>query len=317
LRKDGILHTHSQLDLIQASRLCTRLKILAQLDIAERRLPQDGHFQTHAGLDIRISTCPTLHGEKLVLRLLKAADEVPALDELGMTAEQVALVQKKIQQPQGLILMTGPTGSGKTLTLYSILKYLNRGDKNISTAEDPIEIQLPGINQVPLNPKAGLSFATALRAFLRQDPDVIMLGEIRDAETANMAVQAALTGHLVLSSLHTNSAYEAIARLKALGIKVNHLAQALSLIVSQRLVRLSCPACGLGCEHCDAGFSGRSGIFECLAVNEPLREALHQGIKPQVFLKLAERFGYSSLAKAGHDRVQRQQTTLAELQRVL
>lgn len=216
-RLDGVLQQITEIPSNLAARLATRLKVMAKLDITERRLPQDGRFQIHF-VDVRISTCPVLHGEKIVLRILDTKKTALGLDELGLLDTQKEQLLQALNQPQGLILVTGPTGSGKTVTLYSALQYLNHLDRNISTVEDPVEIQLHGINQVNINTKINLHFSTTLRALLRQDPDVLMVGEIRDPETAEIAIQAAHTGHLVLATLHTNSAAEAVTRLQAMGI---------------------------------------------------------------------------------------------------
>ena len=251
---------------------------MAQLNITERRLPQDGRIQwpRQAKIDIRISTCPMLYGEKIVLRILDVNKIDLDISSLGFTAEQEIIFRQALANPQGLIFVTGPTGSGKTITLYAALQHLNSIEKNISSIEDPVEIELAGINQIHVNPKIGLEFSTALRAFLRQDPDIIMIGEIRDAETATIAIQAAQTGHLVLATLHTNSAAEAHSRLQAMGIKEDYLTSALTLVVAQRLVRKLCVHCkksqpepkAVGCEYCHQGYNGRIGVFECLSVNK-------------------------------------------------
>lgn len=244
-RRDGLLHEAASLPPHLSTQIIARLKIMAELNIAEKRLPQDGRIKTfhHNKIDIRINTCPTLFGEKIVLRLPSCNQASLNIQTLGTTEQQTAQLLHSLSKPQGLILVTGPTGSGKTMTLYSALQHLNTIEKNISTIEDPVEIQLDNINQINIRPHIGLNFATALRTLLRQDPDIIMLGEIRDHETAIIAVQAAETGHLVLSTLHTNSAIESLSRLHSLGISPYHLIHSTSLIIAQRLVRKLCVHC--------------------------------------------------------------------------
>ncbi len=272
-RIDGILYEITNPDLALASRITARLKIMSRLNIAERRLPQDGRF-TIASRDCRINICPTLFGEKIVVRILHPNSTILKINELGMLEHQQKLFADAIKRPQGMILVTGPTGSGKTVSLYAALNELNTINKNISTIEDPIEINLPGINQVNIDPRIGLTFAAALRAFLRQDPDIIMVGEIRDLETAEIAIKAAQTGHLVLSTLHTNSASETITRLLNMGIAEYNLNSSLSLIIAQRLARKLCPHCKTGCEHCHNGYLGRIGIFEVMQPQEPKTDTL-------------------------------------------
>jgi type IV pilus assembly protein PilB len=320
-RRDGILHEVAEVPSHLASRLVSRLKVMAKLDIAERRLPQDGRLQLH-GMDIRVSTCPTLFGEKIVLRLLDPQKMSLNIDHLGFDDTQKKLFLSKIKQPQGMILVTGPTGSGKTVTLYSALHHLNTAEKNISTVEDPIEIQLTGINQVPVNPKIGLDFATVLRTFLRQDPDILMVGEIRDKETATIAIQAAQTGHLVLSTLHTNSALETITRLHSMGIEPYNIVSAVSLVIAQRLVRKLCTACkqperigkeiffrANGCDHCLQGYSGRTGIYELLPITTEITEPILNG----TYLSQA----HDSLYQAGLEKVHQGITSLSEIHRVI
>ena len=340
-RQDGLLYEVAQIQPHWALRIITRLKVMADLDISERRQPQDGHFQIsapqHQTLDVRISSCPTLHGEKIVLRLLDNSQLVFALDKLGFTGLQKELFLKKISQPQGLILVTGPTGSGKTITLYSALDYLNVKEKNILTIEDPIEIQLEGLNQVPLNTKVGLDFATTLRAFLRQDPDIIMVGEIRDLETAKIAIQAAQTGHLVLSTLHTNSAVETVTRLLSMGIDPYQVAQALTLIIAQRLIRKLCPLCkqaetaplitegeqknkgyrASGCPCCRYGYKGRIAIFECLDLSEALIPLLSNNMDINLLVKAAQAEGFKTLRENGLEKIRQGETSFAELNRVI
>jgi type IV pilus assembly protein PilB len=246
LRVDGRLQELDRPAPELKERLAARLKVMAQLDIAEKRLPQDGRLtlerESGPGLDLRLSSLPTVFGEKLVLRLLAPALNLP-LQQLGLESAQLSLLQQVLERPHGLVLVSGPTGSGKSSTLYASLAYLNRGDLNLCSVEDPVEVALPGVNQVAVNDKAGLGFARALRALLRQDPDVIMVGEMRDALTADIAVKAAQTGHLVLSSVHTQSAQATLARLVNMGVAPFNLASSLSLIVAQRLLRRLCPAC--------------------------------------------------------------------------
>lgn len=302
LRCDGLLKEIAYFSHTIAMRLIARLKILAQLNISERRLPQDGRIMwNHPKMNIRVNTCPTVHGEKIVLRLLRSHANL-SLATLGLSESQLNRIEASLNQPQGLIIVTGPTGSGKTLTLYAALNYLNQIEKNIVSVEDPVEIELPGINQVSIHHKIGLNFSAVLRNFLRQDPDVIMIGEIRDAETAEIAVQASQTGHLVLTTLHTNSTFETLSRLQSLGIQ-NHVVQnAVSLIINQRLVRLLCAHCKTliecnnqqalvlpfaneniyqinECINCTQGYKGRTGVFEILSLNnpthsEPIQESL-------------------------------------------
>lgn len=341
-RQDGLLYEIAQLQPHLATRVITRLKVLAELDIAERRLPQDGRFkiktQPHTELDIRVSSCPTLHGEKIVLRLLDYSKNSLTIDSLGLDNAQTKLFVKKISQAQGLILVTGPTGSGKSHTLYSALAHLNIKEKNILTVEDPIEITLEGINQVPIHPRAGLHFSTALRSFLRQDPDIIMVGEIRDLETAQIALEAAQTGHLVLSTLHTNSALETVARLLSMGIAPYQLAQTVTLIIAQRLIRKLCTACkqgemsstraaypkqkmnhfrAYGCRHCRGGYQGRTAIFECLVPSEALIQLAIKNTAKSDLIKTARKEGFRTLWEIGMEKVQQGDTSFAELNRVL
>lgn len=283
-RIDGLLSEVRKISKEFGLRLSTRFKVMANLDIAERRLPQDGRFTwISADLvrDCRLSVCPTLFGEKLVVRILNPTNAPLNLEYLGLNAREQSIFCKYIHMPQGLVLVTGPTGSGKTLTLYTVLNILNETAKNISTVEDPIEISLYGINQVEVNNKIGLDFAKVLRAFLRQDPDVIMIGEIRDLETAQIAIRAAYTGHLVLATLHTNSAISSLIRLLNMGIPAFDLSSAVSLIIAQRLVRKLCMYCkrqdGLGCEYCNNGYSGRMAIFEMLPIVPVISEIILSG----------------------------------------
>jgi type IV pilus assembly protein PilB len=306
---------------------------MAHLDISERRLPQDGRFQISQTkiIDVRINTCPTLHGEKVVLRLLDVGHVSLDIDALGFTHMQKEIFIKKIFSPQGMVLVTGPTGSGKTVTLYSALKRLNNSEKNISTVEDPVEIQLAGINQVNINPRIGLNFSTTLKTFLRQDPDILMVGEIRDKETAEIAVQAAQTGHLVLSTVHTNSALETITRLQSMNIPAYQLVSAISLIISQRLVRKLCVNCKIpdtscevnsacreqGCQHCLQGYLGRTGIYEFLVISEILRELILADAPRLTIAEHLQREGFLSLREAGLSLVKKGITSVAEINRVI
>lgn len=277
IRVDGLLQKHSQYSVELHERLITRIKILARLDIAEKRLPQDGrlcigHSFSKPDIDCRVSILPTLYGEKAVIRILPNRIAELALDQLGLLPEQLEIFKNALNQVNGLILVTGPTGSGKTRTLYSCLQTLNQIERNICSIEDPIEIRLPGINQVAYHPRAGLDFSTIIRALLRQDPDVIMIGEIRDKASAELAIQAAQTGHLVLSTLHTRNAKAALSRLHNLGIDQHALQSCIRSISSQRLVRKNCPHCcvkGVSqesiCKTCNgSGYFGRLGVHEVL-----------------------------------------------------
>jgi type II secretory ATPase GspE/PulE/Tfp pilus assembly ATPase PilB-like protein len=284
VRIDGRLALQNQYPIDLHERLITRIKILARLDIAEKRLPQDGrltigHDFSHPNIDCRVSILPTLHGEKAVVRILPSRLEELALDQLGLLPEQLEIFQHAIHQTNGLILVTGPTGSGKTRTLYSCLSALNQVQRNICSVEDPIEIRLPGVNQVSYHPKAGLDFPTIIRALLRQDPDVIMIGEIRDTASAQLAIQAAQTGHLVLSTLHTRNAMGALSRLKSIGIDQESIESCLRCVSSQRLVRKRCNQCGqapskAACHICGgSGYFGRIGVHEVLGSKELLESA--------------------------------------------
>lgn len=318
-RCDGLLYETGTINTLLASQVINRLKIMALLDIAEQRLPQDGHFQlTHKQkIDIRISTCPTLYGEKIVLRILIKLKFDLSISTLGLLASQETALLDHLNQPQGLILVTGPTGSGKTMTLYAALSYLNKNKKNILTAEDPIEIQLPGINQVNINPKIGLSFTAIMRAFLRQDPDVIMLGEIRDPESAQLALQAAQTGHLVLTTLHTNNVIDSIIRLHTLDIPSYLIHHSLSLIIAQRLIRKICSYCGqAGCKRCHDGFNGRTAIFELLSITDHIRSFLENEKMNQLRNHLKET-QWINLIKASQEKIEAGITTHAEVERIL
>lgn len=346
LRCDGILIETQQPPSHLSRRLSARIKILSKLDIAERRLPQDGRIKLKlnqdTAIDMRVSTLPTLFGEKIVLRLLDSSSASLDIDKLGYSEQQKQLYLEALRRPQGMILMTGPTGSGKTVSLYTGLNILNKPEINISTAEDPVEINLSGINQVQVQPKIGFGFAEALRSFLRQDPDVVMVGEIRDLDTAEIAIKASQTGHLVLSTLHTNSAAETIIRLSNMGVESFNLASSLSLIIAQRLARKLCPYCKQpqehtvqlqhldiqttdnifkanpdGCNECTHGYSGRTGIYEVMRFDESLSEALIKGASVHELEKLAIANGMSTLQMSGIEKLKQGITSFSELQRVL
>lgn len=347
LRCDGILVETQQPASHLSRRLAARIKILSKLDIAERRLPQDGRIKLRldadTAIDMRVSTLPTLWGEKIVLRLLDSSAANLNIDKLGYNEQQKQLYLAALTKPQGMILMTGPTGSGKTVSLYTGLRILNTEQVNISTAEDPVEINLPGINQVQVQPKIGFDFAQALRSFLRQDPDVVMVGEIRDLETAEIAIKAAQTGHLVLSTLHTNSAAETVIRLANMGIEPFNLASSLSLIIAQRLARRLCPHCkvaitppaalqqqfGLlaedavyeahpsGCTECTNGYSGRVGIYEVMAFHPALADAVMQRASIHQIETIAQQHGMQPLLQSGIEKLRAGITSFSELQRVL
>lgn len=328
-RNDGILNEVTTIPSYLAARVITRLKIMANMNIAERRMPQDGRINYHDTnkMDIRINTCPTLYGEKIVLRILKNQNLQVNIDALGLLAEQQNILRATLDLPQGLILVTGPTGSGKTITLYAALNYLNKTEKNICSIEDPVEIELNGVNQININPKIGLEFATALRSLLRQDPDIIMLGEMRDSETANVALQAAQTGHLVLSTLHTNSAIESMMRLQFMNISTHQIIHSVSLIIAQRLVRKLCTHCKIknhdgtyqhhGCEHCYHGYSGRTGIFEFLTLNEEIASLLLNGSSANHIQAILQQTNFVSLWQAGIEKVKAGETSYEELMRVV
>ncbi len=329
-RLDGLLHKVTQLPLTLGSRITARLKIMARLDVAERRLPQDGRFTfdiTPKNLkDCRISVCPTLFGEKTVVRILDAGNQSLNIDDLGLDETQKSIFLSSIQKPQGMILVTGPTGSGKTLTLYSALNCLNSLEKNICTAEDPVEITLPGIQQVHVDSKIDLSFSKILRTFLRQDPDILMIGEIRDQETAETAIKAAQTGHLVFSTLHTNSAIEALTRLFMLGISPFNIAHSVQLIIAQRLVRKLCIHCkgekksnsiGIHCDHCINGYSGRIAVFEFLPLLPEIASMIIQANPIDDIANYVKKIGMINLYESGLNKAKSGITSLEEVQRVL
>ena len=347
MRIDGELREVVSPHMALKDRLASRIKVMSRLDIAEKRLPQDGRMklQLNEGrdLDLRVSTLPTLFGEKLVIRVLDSAQAQLDLSRLGYEPEDLQRLLVAIRAPHGLVLVTGPTGSGKTQSLYACLNLLNTPEVNIATVEDPCEIQLAGINQVNVQDKPGLSFAVALRAFLRQDPDILMVGEVRDLETANIAIQAAQTGHLVLSTLHTNDAPATLVRLRNMGTAPYNIAASVSLITAQRLVRCLCPHCkrsitipaatllkaGLpeslcaaervtafepvGCTLCHKGFSGRTGIFQVMPMNAEMQALVLQEAGIQKIERQARREGVSSLRIAGLRKVLQGITSLDEV----
>ena len=348
-RMDGVLKEIAQPPVQLAGKLSARLKVMSRLDIAERRIPQDGRIKMklskNRSIDFRVSTCPTLFGEKIVLRILDASQAMLGIDALGYEPFQRILYEKNLARPQGMILVTGPTGSGKTVSLYTGLNILNREDTNISTAEDPSEINLPGVNQVNVNPKVGLTFASAMRAFLRQDPDVIMVGEIRDLETAEIAIKAAQTGHLVLSTLHTNDAPQTLTRLVDMGVKPYAIATSVSLIIAQRLARKLCNTCkqsmdvpreallkegfeeadvvtGLkifspkGCTNCTDGYKGRCGIYQVLPVTDAIARIILAGGSAVEIGDEARREGVWDLRRSGLEKVRVGITSLEEVNSV-
>jgi len=345
-RMDGVLKEIAQPPVQLAGKLSARLKVMSRLDIAERRVPQDGRIKMRLSksraIDFRVSTCPTLFGEKIVLRILDPAQAAMGIDSLGYEPFQRDLYTKFLAKPQGMILVTGPTGSGKTVSLYTGLHILNREDTNISTAEDPSEINLPGVNQVNVNPKVGLTFASAMRAFLRQDPDVIMVGEVRDLETAEIAIKAAQTGHLVLSTLHTNDAPQTLTRLIDMGVKPYAIATSVSLIIAQRLARRLCAHCkqpleipkeallkegfqeadvaaGLriyvakGCSNCTDGYKGRVGIYQVLPVTESIARIILAGGSAVDIGVQAAKEGVWDLRRAGLEKVKAGLTSIDEV----
>ena len=320
-RIDGTLREVVQPNRALHAALISRLKIMADLDIAEKRLPQDGRISLRLGqraIDVRVSTLPGAHGERAVLRLLDKSQSRLTLAAVGMQGPTLQRFEHLIAQPHGIVLVTGPTGSGKTTTLYAALQQLDAAHFNIMTVEDPIEYELSGIGQTQVNPKIDLDFAKALRAILRQDPDIIMIGEIRDKETAQIAIQASLTGHLVLATLHTNDAVSAVTRLTDMGIEPFLLSSSLLGVLAQRLVRKLCPTCqGAGCVACgQTGFLGRTGIFELLTTDEALRGLIHDRASEAALLSAAQRQGMISMREDGERLVAQGVTSAQELLRV-
>ena len=348
LRTDGILHEVAKPPIHLASRIAARLKVMASLDISERRKPQDGRIKLRISktkaIDFRVNTLPTLWGEKIVMRILDPTSAKMGIDALGYEPEQKELYLEALRQPQGMILVTGPTGSGKTVSLYTGLNILNTVDINISTAEDPVEINLEGVNQVNVNPRQGMDFSQALRAFLRQDPDVIMVGEIRDLETAEIAIKASQTGHLVLSTLHTNSAAETLTRLHHMGVAAFNIATAINLIIAQRLARKLCPQCKkvadipretlikegfpedqigkfkiyapVGCDLCNGGYKGRVGIYEVVKKTPALeRIIMEEGNSLDISIQM-RKDGFNDLRTSGLMKAMQGITSLEEVNRV-
>ncbi len=347
-RADGILHQIASPPAQIANRIISRIKVMSKMDIAERRVPQDGRIKMtlskNRAIDFRVNTCPTLFGEKVVLRILDPTSAQIGIEKLGFEPQQEKLFLQAIHKPYGLVLVTGPTGSGKTVTLYTGLNILNSVECNISTAEDPVEITVEGINQVNMNPKAGLTFASALRAFLRQDPDIIMVGEIRDLETAEIAVKAAQTGHLVLSTLHTNDAPQTLNRLMQMGIEPFNIVSAVNLIMAQRLARRLCEHCKklsgfpdnillsagfkqeelanlkvygpVGCEHCTNGYKGRVGIYQVMTLSEKMRALILQGGNAMQLAEQALSEGINDLRASGLNKVRMGITSIEEIDRV-
>jgi type IV pilus assembly protein PilB len=347
-RIDGILQQIATPPANVANRLISRIKVMSRMDIAERRIPQDGRIKMilskNRSIDFRVNTCPTLFGEKVVMRILDPTNAQLGIEKLGFEPDQQKLFLEAIHKPYGLVLVTGPTGSGKTVSLYTGLNILNTAERNISTAEDPVEITVEGINQVNINPKAGLTFASALRAFLRQDPDVIMVGEVRDLETAEIAIKAAQTGHLVMSTLHTNDAPQTLNRLMQMGIPPFHIVSAVNLIMAQRLARRLCEHCktpavysenflaqagfnknelghlklfkAVGCDMCKAGFKGRVGIYQVLTLSEKMRDLILQGANTMEISQQADAEGVLDLRASALNKVRLGITSIEEIDRV-
>ena len=345
-RIDGMLYEREAPPKRLNSAIVTRIKIMAHLDIAERRLPQDGRIRIKSqgkDIDIRVSTLPTLFGESVVMRILDRGNIIVHLDHLGFPKKELAIYQKLIQKPYGQFLVTGPTGSGKTTTLYGSLEKINTPDKKIITIEDPVEYQLRGVNQIHIKPQIGLTFATGLRSIVRQDPDVIMIGEIRDSETADIAIQSALTGHLVFSTIHTNDAAGAITRLQEMGIESFLISSALLGVLAQRLVRVICLECkescsiepsillemdidgsnplsafrGKGCVHCNqTGYRGRTGIYELLVIDDEVRKLILSHAGTQEIRQRAIQLGMTTLRQDGWSKVLEGITTVEEIIRV-
>lgn len=322
-RKDGVLSIVRRLPVRSIAEVLSRIKIMSRMDIAERRRPQDGRIHFSDGsreVDIRVSALPTDYGQKIVLRLLDKGLVIHDLGALGMFSDHILLAEKEIRKPYGMFLITGPTGSGKTTTLYTLLQMIRSPEINISTIEEPIEYKISGIVQTAVNPKIDLTFASALRTLLRQDPDVIMVGEIRDSETAELAIRAALTGHLVFSTLHTNDASSAIVRLIDMGVEPFLVASALNFVMAQRLVRRVCSFCKgdsvarAKCLYCGAsGFRGRLGIYEMMPMSEQIRERVHSGAALADIREMAKKEGMISLAQDGNRKVELGWTTKAEV----
>lgn len=347
-RQDGILKEVASPPMNIANKLTSRIKVMSRMNISERRIPQDGRIKMalskNRAIDFRVNTCPTLYGEKIVLRILDPTSAQVGIEQLGFDPAQKANFLKAITKPYGMILVTGPTGSGKTVSLYTALNILNNPDINISTAEDPVEITVPGINQVNVNPKTGLTFAEALRAFLRQDPDIIMVGEIRDLETAEISVKAAQTGHLVLSTLHTNDAPQTLNRLNQMGIPPYNIASAVLLIMAQRLARKLCESCkkeedlpaellvkegfsekeakkmkvfkAVGCDNCISGYKGRIGIFQVMPVSEAMEKLIIAGCSTKDLEEQSAKDGILTLRQSGLEKIRAGITSIEEINRI-
>ena len=343
LRMDGELHEYTRIPPARYSEVVARIKVLANLNVAERRVPQDGKFHVKVGqrdYDIRVSVVPTVFGERVVLRLLDKSGKLLTLQQLGLSEEDLKKVEEIISKPYGMVLVTGPTGAGKSTTLYAVLQKLKNPRKNIITIEDPVEYQIKGISQIQVNPKVGLTFAAGLRSILRQDPDIVMVGEIRDRETAQIAVQAALTGHLVLSTLHTNDAPSAVTRLADMEIEPYLIASALEGVIAQRLVRKICPHCkveykpskeeieklglspdgdytfyrGKGCEHCmGSGYKGRIAIFEVLPFDEELKKLVTRTQDATEIRNFALQRGFKTMLQDGVEKILKGITTPQEV----
>lgn len=350
LRTDGVLHEVARPPIQLATRISARLKVMSKMDISERRVPQDGRIKMKLSktkaIDFRVNSLPTLWGEKIVLRILDPSSAQLGIDALGYEEDQKKIYMDALAQPQGMILVTGPTGSGKTVSLYTGLNILNTPERNISTAEDPVEINLEGINQVNVSNKVGLNFAEALRSFLRQDPDIVMVGEIRDLETAEIAIKAAQTGHLVLSTLHTNSAPETLTRLMNMGVPTFNIATSVSVIIAQRLARRLCGECKkpaqlpdevlkeegfdtvtvpksewqifqpVGCEHCSKGYKGRVGVYEVVRITDGISRIIMEGGNSIQIADQARKEGFNNLRTSALRKVVMGVTSLEEANRV-
>ncbi len=349
-RVDGVLRQIANPPLQLATRLASRLKVMSQMDISEKRLPQDGRIKLKLSktkaIDFRVNSLPTLFGEKLVLRILDPSSAMLGIDALGYEPAQKELFMQALDKPQGMLLITGPTGSGKTVSLYTGLNILNREDINISTAEDPVEINLEGINQVNVNAKVGLTFSAALKSFLRQDPDIVMIGEIRDLETAEIAIKAAQTGHMVMSTLHTNSAPETLTRLRNMGVPSFNIATSVNLVIAQRLARRLCAQCKeladipdssllemgftaedlkdpdfhvyqpVGCAECREGYKGRVGIYEVMKVTPEISKIIMEDGNAIEIAAASARLGFNNLRRSGLIKVMQGVTSLQEVNRV-
>jgi type IV pilus assembly protein PilB len=348
-RTDGILAEVASPPLAMSMRLSARIKVMSRMDISERRIPQDGRIKLNLSktraIDFRVNTCPTLFGEKIVLRILDPSSAKMGIDALGFEPEQKKILLENLHKPYGMFLVTGPTGSGKTVTLYTGVNILNQPEINISTAEDPVEINLPGVNQVNVNAKVGLDFSSALRAFLRQDPDVILVGEIRDLETAEIAIKAAQTGHMVLSTLHTNDAPQTLTRMVNMGIPPFNIASAVNLIIAQRLARRLCTHCKklvdipkealteegftqeqiekgikiygpVGCDQCTNGYKGRVGIYQVMQISAEIGRLIMEGCTSLDVAEQAQKEGVNDLRQSGLMKIISGHTSLEEINRV-